>query len=240
MLKMEGLGDSGVYTGDFKLRSSLTCLRAAPPQAAHLLMECTYGLPQFRFPSASILREQIVSRAKTAQSEGRQPLVFAYSLGKAQEAVRILTDAGIAVTVHGAVARVNEIYEEFGVRLGPWRRYRREDFSGPAALDLYERGVLIAPPSNSRTAFTTQFEQRYTMMLSGWGIDRNAKYRYGVDEVIPLSDHADYDELLELIEHVAPKNIYLQHGFVKEFTDDLQRRGLNARPIRPDEQLTLF
>ena len=39
-----------LYTGDFKLRESLTAGRAKPIHADTLVMECTFGLPAFRFP----------------------------------------------------------------------------------------------------------------------------------------------------------------------------------------------
>jgi DNA ligase-1 len=175
-----------------------------------------------------------------AFSASQQPIVFAYALGKAQEATRLLTDAGLNVTAHGAVANVNDAYRELGIELGPYRRYQREDFHGTRALDLRERGVLIAPPANARTSFALSFHQRRTVMLSGWGIDPSAKYRYGVDEVIPISDHADFDELLETVERVSPKIVHLQHGFVREFGDTLRQKGIDARPAQPESQLELF
>ena len=74
-------------------------------------------------------------------------MLIAYSLGKAQEIVRILTDAGFNVTVHGAVAAMCRIYEQFGVPIGNYRRYAPEDFHGSRPMDLRERGVLVAPPN---------------------------------------------------------------------------------------------
>ena len=52
-------------------------------------------------------------------------------------------------------------------------------------------------------------------MVSGWGMNDSAKYRYGVDEVIPLSDHADYPDLLKFVEAVKPKTVYTTHGYEK-------------------------
>jgi hypothetical protein len=141
--------------------------------------------------------------------------------------------------VHGAVASINDIYESRGVMLGMWERYRAADFHGPRAKDLRERGVLVAPPNCARAPFVTNFDNPLRIMLSGWGMLKNAQYRYGVDHVLPLSDHADFDALLELIERVQPKRIYTHHGF-PEFVDHLKMRGLDARLARPDPQLLLF
>jgi Cft2 family RNA processing exonuclease len=162
-----------------------------------------------------------------------------YSLGKAQEAVRIFSDAGFRITCHGAVRTLNQMYEQLGVPLGSYSRYRPEDFHGPKALDLEERGVLIAPPQVARTAFVSRFENPYSVVMTGWGMLKNAKYRYGVEEVVPLSDHADFDELLELVERLAPKKVYTHHGY-REFVETLRARGIDAELARPDAQLSLF
>jgi Cft2 family RNA processing exonuclease len=68
---------------------------------------------------------------------------------------------------------------------------------------------------------------------------KNAIYRYGVEHALPLSDHADFDELLELIERVQPKKIYSHHGY-REFADFLRGKGFDAELARPDKQLMLF
>ena len=107
-----------LYTGDFKLRPCLTAEPAAPEPADVLLMESTYGLPFFRFPKREVVIEELVERVTTAFRTGRQPIVMGYSLGKAQEITRILTDAGFPVTVHGAVYAMNQICEQRGVARG--------------------------------------------------------------------------------------------------------------------------
>lgn len=228
-----------LYTGDFKLRPSLTVPLAEPAQADELVMESTYGLPMFRFPPWEQVADQLVQLVADALGEGRQPIVMGYSLGKAQEITRILTRAGIPVTLHGAAWGISQIYERFGVELGPYRRYAFEDFHGAKALDLAERGALIAPPHVARTAFVTRFAKPLRIVMTGWAIQSNAAYRYGVDHALPLSDHADFDELLELIDRVRPKKILTHHGY-REFVDHLRARGHDADLARPDEQMWLF
>ena len=228
-----------LYTGDFKLRPGLVAEPAEPVEADVLVMESTYGLPFFRFPPAAQVAGQLVELASAAIRAGRQPIVMAYSLGKAQEATRILTGAGLPVTAHGAVHAMSRIHEQLGVPLGTSRRYRREDFDGPKALDLPKRGVLIAPPHVARTGFVTRFKDPCRIVLTGWALLKNAKYRYGVDHALPLSDHADFDELLETVERVRPKRIFTHHGY-REFADTLRARGHDATLARPDAQLSLF
>jgi Cft2 family RNA processing exonuclease len=204
-----------------------------------LVMESTYGLPFFRFPPRETVVSQLLEVVDRALREGRQPIVMGYSLGKSQEIVRILTDAGQRVTVHGAVFHNNQAYERLGVPLGTYRKYAFEDFHGPAALDLRERGVLVAPPQVARAGFVTRFDKPCRVMMSGWGLMKNAIYRYGVDHALPLSDHADFDELLELVERVGPRKIYTVHGY-REFAETLRGKGLDAQCAKKDPQLNLF
>jgi Cft2 family RNA processing exonuclease len=228
-----------LYTGDFKLRPSLTVPPAEPAPADVLVMESTYGHPHYRFPPWRRVADQLVDLATSAVKDGRQPIVMGYSLGKAQEIVRILTDAGLPVTCHGAVRSINALYEQQGTQVGPTRPYAAADFHGKRAMDLAERGVLVAPPQVARSGFVTRFDNPCRIMMSGWALRGGAQYAYGVDHALPLSDHADFDELLELIERVSPRKIYTHHGF-REFADLLRGRGLDAELARPDAQLRLF
>ncbi len=228
-----------LYTGDFKLRGCLTVSPADPVKADYLVMESTYGQPFFLFPPWQEVAAQLVELVQQALRDNRQPIVMGYSLGKAQEIVRILTDAGLPVTCHGAVHSMNAVYEQFNVKLGYTRRYRVEDFHGPHALDVRERGVLVAPPQVARSGFVTRFKNPCRIMMAGWALLKNATYRYGVDHALPLSDHADFNELLELIERVEPKKIYTHHGY-REFADILKSRGHDATCARPETQLRLF
>jgi Cft2 family RNA processing exonuclease len=230
---------SFLYTGDFKLRACATVPPAEVRPADVLLMESTYGLPFFRFPPRETVVAQLLEVVERAFRDGRQPIVMGYSLGKSQEIVRILTDGGHAVTVHGAVFHNNQLYEQLGVPLGAYRRYDAADFHGPAALDLRERGVLVAPPQVARSGFVTRFDNPCRIMMSGWGLLKNAIYRYGVDHALPLSDHADFDELMELIERVRPRKIFTHHGY-REFAETLRAKGLDATCAKKDAQLTLF
>ena len=239
MLYVQRPEGSLLYTGDFKLRPSLTVPPAEPVRADVLVMESTYGQPHFRFPPWRETADRLVAIATDALKAGRQPVVMGYSLGKAQEVVRILTDAGLPVTCHGAVASMNDLHVARGVPLGPYRRYAAADFHGKGAIDLDERGVLVAPPQVARSGFVTKFDGPVRVMMSGWGLLKGAQFRYGVDHVLPLSDHADYGELLELIERVQPKRIYTHHGF-RDFADRLRAMGHDATTAKPDEQLRLF
>ncbi|RMG04388.1 MAG: hypothetical protein D6741_01130 [Planctomycetota bacterium] len=228
MLLAEENGSRLLYTGDFKLRPSLTVPPAAPPRADVLITECTYGSPEYRFPPREEAAAMLLEQVATARAEGKIPVVVAYSLGKAQEATRILTDAEQAVVQHPAVYEISAIYERFGVALG---RYRRLEGTAVA-----EDEVVVLPPQAKVPAFERPV---FRILLTGWAVHPAAPYRLQADAAVPLSDHADYDELFALIEHVRPEIVYCTHG-PRAFVDRLLDAGIPAKHIDGPTQGRLF
>ena len=77
-------GATLLYTGDFKLRDSLTCERAEPVRADTLVMETTFGLPRFRFPPRDEVIADVHRYIFETLDAGKVPVLLGYSLGKAQ------------------------------------------------------------------------------------------------------------------------------------------------------------
>jgi hypothetical protein len=78
-----------------------------------------------------------------------------------------------------------------------------------------------------------------SVAVTGWAIDPSTKYRWGVDHALPLSDHADFDELLETAERVGAEEIVCVHG-PREFVGHLRAAGFNARPVDGSFQTRMF
>ena len=70
--------------------------------------------------------------------------------------------------------------------------------------------------------------------VTGWAVDPRAKYRFGVDHAMPLSDHADYDELFEAVARVEPRVVYCTHG-PEEFRRSAPRRRLRRPSAGPPQ-----
>jgi Cft2 family RNA processing exonuclease len=230
-LMIEGDAGSFVYTGDFKLEPSYTAEAPEVKRCDTVLMECTYGRPQYIFPPRADVAQQMVAWARRAFEDGATPIFFAYSLGKAQEALAIVGRAGLPVTVHGAIHSIARVYEEAGVALPPYERYDAQTFDGSR--------VLLWPPSGRSLPRALGGKPTRTAALTGWAIDRNATYRYGTDTAFPLSDHADYPSLLRYIELAQPRRVLLNHGW-RDFVHRLRKLGVNAEYLEENQQLALF
>ncbi|HKU68701.1 MAG TPA: MBL fold metallo-hydrolase, partial [Candidatus Baltobacteraceae bacterium] len=123
-----------VYTGDFKLAASLTAEAPEVKACDVVLMECTYGRPHYAFPPRDEVAAEMIAFARDALECGAVPVFFAYSLGKAQEAVAILGNAGLPLTVHGAIETMCDVYRACGVSLPPYSRYDAQHFDAQSAL----------------------------------------------------------------------------------------------------------
>lgn len=231
MIRIEHEGHSLLYTGDFKTRSSRTAETPEFPESDILIMETTFGKPQFVFPPSTDIASEIVRFARETLDDGETPIFFAYSLGKAQEALAILDEAKIRVVMSKPVVEMTEACRDLGIKL-----------SEPILLEKsIPAGVaVIAPPNAVRSRVIRSLKKRRTAMLSGWALTPGSQYRYQVDQVFPLSDHADYPGLLEAVEKVSPSLVYTLHGSTREFASDLRTRGIEAWSIYGDDQLELL
>ena len=125
----------------------------------------------------------------------RTPVIQAYVLGKGQEVSKILTDAGIPVLQHPNMFAISQVYRHCGVDLGDVHLYPGQPLPGHA---------VVVPPGFHRGPRLPGLKRAVTFAVTGWAMHARTQYRLGVDHAIPLSDHADYDELFEAVERVEP------------------------------------
>jgi DNA ligase-1 len=217
-----------LYTGDFKLRRGKSAEPAEWQQADTLIMETTFGLPRYQFPPTEQVIKQIVAFARDAIDDGAVPVLLGYSLGKAQEILCSLDGAGLTPMLHGSVFQMTRIYEQFGQSFCKYVRYNKNNVAGK---------VLICPPSASHSRMIEKIPRKRVAMISGWAVESNAIYRYQVDAAFPLSDHADYNDLVRYIDLVKPKRVLTLHGFAAEFARDLRERGIEAWALSEENQM---
>ncbi len=219
-----------LYTGDFKLRPGLSAEKCATPHADTLIMETTFGLPHYVFPPTEKVLADIAHFCRETLEHDGVPVLFGYSLGKSQELLRGLAAAQLPVMLHPATHRLTKIYEEFGIAFPPHREFSLPDVAGH---------VVLCPPQSRESSFVRKIPHARTAVLTGWATDPGAVYRYQCDAAFPLSDHADYPDLLRFVELVQPKRVLTLHGFAQQFARTLRDRGLEAWAIGEDNQLEL-
>ena len=220
-----------LYTGDFKLRPGLAAERCTTPRADTLVMETTYGLPRYRFPPFEEVAAAMVTFCHQALNDRVTPVLFGYSLGKAQEILSALHQVEAPIMLHPQVEKMTRVYEHAGFEFPLYSRFDEAYLNG---------NILICPPQTARSAWFQNLEKRRTATVTGWALDPATRFRSGCDEVFPLSDHADFDDLLTFVERVNPTRVYTVHGFAEAFAQTLRARGIEAWALGRDNQLELM
>jgi DNA ligase-1 len=220
--------DSLLYTGDFKLRIGRSAEPAEWMQADTLIMETTFGLPKYVFPPTDQIVDNLVKFCIESLEEGNTPILLGYSLGKAQEILESLRGSGLRILLHPAVYEMTALYKKLNDTAPEFSLYNESDLPG---------SVVICPPNT--ISFIQQIEKRRTAMFTGWAHDPSAIFRYQTDAVYPMSDHADYPDLIRYVELVQPQKVLSIHGYAHEFAADLRRRGYEAWSLIEDNQLEL-
>src|SRR5262249_27834151 len=99
--------------------------------------------------------------------------------------------------------------------------------------------VLICPPNVVNSAMLRKLAPTRVAVVTGWAVDANCRYRYQAHAAFPLSDHADFSQLIEFVTRVWPKRIYTLHRFAADFAQPLRGLGYAAQALSEDEQLQL-
>ncbi|PTY07545.1 DNA ligase [Opitutaceae bacterium EW11] len=219
-----------LYTGDFKLRPGRSAEPCATPHADTVIMETTYGRPHYVFPPTDQVLGDIVRFCLQSLDDGETPVLFGYSLGKSQELLSSLSAAKLPILLHPQTVKMTRVYEELGVQFPPYEPFSEEALPGH---------VVICPPQAGQSAFLKRIPKRRCAVITGWAMDPGATYRYGCDAAFPMSDHADFSDLLRFVELVKPERVLTVHGFAAEFARTLRERGVEAWALGIDNQLEL-
>ena len=224
VLRWKGL--TMVASGDYKRRRDPTCAGFEPVPCDVFISEATFGLPVFTHPPDSEEIGRLMQSLR--QFPERAHLVGAYALGKAQRVIRLLREAGWErpIYVHGALERLNALYEREGVALGPL---------APATglkPDALAGEVVIAPPSATQDRWARRFADPVLAFASGWmGVRARARQR-GVELPLVLSDHADWPELTATFAELRPEEIWITHGREEGLLRWCEVNGQTARALR--------
>jgi putative mRNA 3-end processing factor len=218
-------GLTTVVSGDFKRRRDPTCAAFAPVPCDVFISEATFGLPVFRHPDD---RDEIARLLRSvAQFPERSHLIGAYALGKAQRIIRLLREAGWErpIYVHGALERLNALYERHGVELGPLlpaTTAAKKDFAGE---------IVVAPPSALQDRWSRRFPDPVAAFASGWMQIRARARQRGVELPLVISDHADWDELTSTVDELRPGELWITHGREEALARWAELHGVPARAL---------
>ncbi len=231
------LGSKGIllddifYTGDICTRNRGFLKAGKVPKCKTLITECTFGLPEFIFPKLEEIIKCVNQIIADQYAKGRPVLLMGYQLGKAQT-ISNFFGHWEPLYYHDSVKKMNSLHQELGVDIKEAIGHSEAESSG-----LLEKKpwVMVAPMMSEKNPFIKHMKQKYnavTIGFSGWA--KTPKFSFGrrCDYSIPLSDHSDFAELVQMVEQTGAEKVYTIHGFVEEFAIHLQKLGIDASPLK--------
>jgi putative mRNA 3-end processing factor len=225
-VRVEHGGEVWVASGDYKRAPDPTCAPFEPVECHAFITEATFALPIFRWDSPSATVLEILAWWDEMRAAGRPAVIFGYALGKAQRVLAELarvTDRRIFV--HGALVELTDLYRQSGVVLPPIGRATDVDRKYSFAGEL-----IVAPLSARGTIWMRRFRDHSSAFASGWMRIRGARRRRAYDRGFALSDHADWDSLVQTVTETGAERVFVTHGYTHQLARYLAERGLDARP----------
>lgn len=201
-LQVEHDGFSRVYTGDFCVRDSIITKGCDIPTCDELIMEATYGAPEYRFPDYADVCMNLATWVNMHPSQNI--IIGCYELGKAQELIKVLNDYAKAIPiVTENMEFFCSVYEKHGVPL------KRAVVGSPDAEEIMRHPfVALVPMRHAKRYFAKRLSEAFgretlCAVTTGWALN----YRFNVDASFPLSDHADFYDLKSYIEQTGAKKV---------------------------------
>jgi putative mRNA 3-end processing factor len=220
------------YTGDLCTEPTHAAETAEVMACDVLVVESTFGHPRYVFPPKEETLAAVRRFVDDALSDGATPVLLGYALGKAQEILKVLSDAGYACRVHPVVHAVDKVYEAHGVLFPNVKALVPDEGAAPGE-------VVVCPPHLARSPAMRGVRKRRTAILTGWAID-GSRFFKGVDAAFPLSDHADYPSLLRYAKATGAGRVFTVHGHEDVLAAALRKEGIRAEPLREHLQLELI
>ena len=213
MIVMEYMGIKYLYTGDFKLQADATCEPIMLCKADVLITESTFADPNVTHP-APVAEIEKVNGIKS------NILLGAYALGKSQRLISMINKYAPQkkLLVHHKIMPLNFIYEKFGFTLGSYQMYSRK------LMKNQEEFVYIVPPFTFDSYIRATGVKR--LFASGW-----KNLQVNSNDTLFISDHADWNDILETVKQVEPQQIWTLHGdgrhLKKHYENDIFVKILN-------------
>ena len=226
-----------VVTGDMKMEDDLLVKGAEPLKCDTLVIESTFGRPEYVFPKRETVYEEMSAWCKANLDAGASVILAGYSVGKAQELNAFVNQyLGDVPIVHPKIAKVNEAYNNHGFKL---------DYLDSSTKEARDAGrdarIFLLPPHlvdlHTISAMSTSYDKRFvSAFATGWSV-RGASGKY--NKAFPLSSHAHFPDLVKYVEASGAKKVYTQYGYAREFAAFLRKKGVDARPLNESNQQSL-
>ena len=196
-----------LITGDFKRQKDETCKEYEIVKTDYLISESTFGLPIFKWDEPQKTALDITKWINSSQE--KTSILFCYSLGKAQRLLNEISKTKFKnnIYTHNSIYKMNKCYEKLGIEIIDTKKFdmnkNRENLKG---------SLILLPPALIKNSSLKNFKDIQTGFASGWMSIRALRKRSGYEKGFPISDHADWNDILNTIKDSQAKNVFFNHG----------------------------
>lgn len=226
--------ETALITGDFNTRdTNLSDGFEFNGTVDYLVTESTYGKPRYNFPSKEKLESDILDWFRKVSD--RRIVCRGYSLGRAQEIELLARKAGINdIVVNNATRNINR-------RINKFRdlQFSTEKLNNVSELENDQLYITSNRKDIKKTKSIFSNEEVVNGAFTGWALGRDYEDSTLFDEGFPLSDHSDYNGLLQTVRKIQPDKVYTVHGYKNELADSIISETESAAESLKKNQKTL-
>ncbi|WP_207515504.1 ligase-associated DNA damage response exonuclease [Longitalea luteola] len=228
-IRVEYKGEVWVVSGDYKTEADGLSGIFEPIPCHTFISESTFGLPIYNWKPQQEIFHDIQQWIRTNEVAGKTSVLIGYSLGKAQRLLKSLEEVTGNIYAHGAIYNVHQTLIQAGWKLPAIQRVTPE-----LPKETYRGSVVLAPPSADGSLWMRRFPSASTGICSGWMQVRGHQRRRNADAGFALSDHADWNGLLESVKATGAQKVYVTHGFQSAFSRYLSEIGIDAAEVKTE------
>ena len=225
-VRIEHNGYVSVVSGDYKTEHDGISTPLEVLHCNEFVTESTFGLPIYNWLSQKEIFEEVKNWIALNQQHGKTSVFIAYSLGKAQRLMKGLE--GMAkLYVHSSIMRLNEAIASAGIRLPACQTWNVE-----IPKNELQGQIVILPPSLLGTNMIKKIPNSAVAICSGWMQVRGSRRWQSVDAGFAISDHADWNGLLNTVKATGAEKVFVTHGYTATFAKYLNEIGIEAAEVQ--------
>ncbi len=227
-IRLEYKGYVIVFSGDYKTQPDFISVPFEPVKCNEFITESTFGLPIYKWKSELDLQAELQNWVLQNQQNNRTSVFIGYSLGKAQRIMKLIEGVD-DIFVHSAINNLNNAISNSGINI-PDTKLITSDFNKKEI----QNKIVILPPALLGSKLLKRIPNAATAICSGWMHIRGNRRWKGVDAGFAVSDHADWDGLLEAVKATEAEKVYVTHGSQAVFSKYLNEIGIEAHELKTE------
>jgi putative mRNA 3-end processing factor len=228
-VRLEYNGEVWVFSGDYKTENDGLSGQFEPVRCHTFITESTFGLPIYNWKPQPEIFTQMKNWIMKNKEAGKASIILAYSLGKAQRVLQPLSEVTDVIYAHGAVYNMYMALVNAGWKFPPVERITYE-----TPKEKLKNAVILAPPSAEGSIWMKRFHPYAVGICSGWMQVRGNVRRKNVDGGFVISDHADWNGLLQAVKATGASKVFVTHGYQAVFSRYLNETGIVSAEVKTE------